>query len=113
SSALPGAALHVLTAVDEVRFAHVYAGGNLLAVARGTVTGHGRWLGLSLIEVAPAARRTGLARHVMGALAHWAAGIGATDAYLQVEQDNKPALALYARLGFTTHHTYGTRSAPR
>ncbi|HEX2771159.1 MAG TPA: GNAT family N-acetyltransferase, partial [Micromonosporaceae bacterium] len=94
SSALPGAALHVLTAVDEVRFAHVYADGNLLAVARGTVTGQGRWLGLSLIEVAPAARRAGLARHVMGALAHWAGGIGATDAYLQVEQDNKPALAL-------------------
>lgn len=112
SSTLPPAARHVLTAVDEVRFAEAYADGTLLAVARGTVTGHGRWLGISLIEVAPQARRTGLARHVIGALARWAAGLGATNAYLQVDERNAPALALYARLGFTTHHTYGTRSAP-
>lgn len=112
SSALPAAALHVLTAVDKVRFARVCADGNLLAVARGTVTGQGRWLGLSLIDVAPQARRTGLARHMIGALARWAADLGATDAYLQVDERNAPALALYGRLGFTTHHTYGTRSAP-
>ena len=49
---LPDAARHVLTAVDQVRFAHVYADGALVAVGRGTVTGQGRWLGLSLIEVA-------------------------------------------------------------
>jgi N-acetylglutamate synthase len=108
---LPAAARHVLTAVDQVRFAHLYADGTLLAAARGTVTGQGRWLGLALIEVAPAARRTGFARHVIGGLAMWAASVGATDAYLQVDEGNEAALGLYRRLGFTTHHTYATRTA--
>jgi hypothetical protein len=31
----------VLTAVDRVRFAHVYADNALVAVGRGTVTGQG------------------------------------------------------------------------
>jgi ribosomal protein S18 acetylase RimI-like enzyme len=119
-SHLPGAARHVLTAVDQVRFAHVYAGtgrshpdGDLLAVARGTVTGPGRWLGLALVEVVPQARRRGLARHVTAALARWASGLGATEAFLQVEEHNEPARALYRGLGFTTHHTYAPRAEPQ
>ncbi|WP_431972771.1 GNAT family N-acetyltransferase [Micromonospora haikouensis] len=109
---LPDAARHVLTAVGQVRFAHVYAEGALLAVGRGTVTGDGRWLGLSLIEALPHARRQGLATHVIRALADWGAALGATGAFLQVEQRNTPAVTLYRRLGFTTHHTYLTRVAP-
>nr|WP_256091808.1 GNAT family N-acetyltransferase [Micromonospora haikouensis] len=109
---LPDAARHVLTAVGQVRFAHVYADGVLLAVGRGTVTGDGRWLGLSLIEALPHARRQGLATHVVRALADWGAALGASGAFLQVEQRNTPAVTLYRRLGFTTHHTYLTRVAP-
>ncbi|SCE94032.1 Acetyltransferase (GNAT) family protein [Micromonospora coriariae] len=109
---LPDAARHVLTAVDQVRFAHAYADDTLVAIGRGTVTGQGRWLGLSLIEVLPAARRQGLARRVIDALAGWGGGAGATHAFLQVEQHNTAAVALYQRLGFTTHHTYLTRVAP-
>ncbi|MEV5818267.1 GNAT family N-acetyltransferase [Micromonospora harpali] len=109
---LPDAARHVLTAVGQVRFAHVYADGVLLAVGRGTVTGDGRWLGLSLIEALPHARRQGLATHVIRALADWGAALGASGAFLQVEQRNTPAVTLYRRLGFTTHHTYLTRVAP-
>ncbi|MEW2381649.1 GNAT family N-acetyltransferase [Micromonospora sp. NPDC047707] len=109
---LPDAARHVLTAVDQVRFAEVYADNRLVAVGRGTVTGAGRWLGLSLIEVLPEARRQGLARRVIHALAGWGAAAGATDAFLQVEQRNTGAVALYRTLGFTTHHTYLTRVAP-
>ncbi|MEU7929440.1 GNAT family N-acetyltransferase [Micromonospora sp. NPDC049801] len=109
---LPDAARHVLTAVDQVRFAHGYVDGALAAIGRATVTGQGRWLGLSLIEVVPAARRQGLARHVIGALAAWGGSAGATHAFLQVEQRNTPAIALYRTLGFTTHHTYLTRVAP-
>ncbi|GIJ26070.1 N-acetyltransferase [Micromonospora qiuiae] len=108
----PAAARHVLTAVDQVRFAHAYDGGTLVAAGRGTVTGQGRWLGLWLVEVLPAARRQGLATRLIRALAEWAAEIGATDAFLQVEQRNTAACALYRRLGFTTHHTYLTRVAP-
>ncbi|MFG3640376.1 GNAT family N-acetyltransferase [Micromonospora sp. NPDC047762] len=109
---LPDAARHVLTAVGQVRFAHVYADNALVAVGRGTVTGQGRWLGLSLIEVVPAARRQGLARRVVHELASWGVSGGATHAFLQVEQRNAAAVALYQRLGFVTHHTYLTRVAP-
>ncbi|MEU6075606.1 GNAT family N-acetyltransferase [Micromonospora sp. NPDC047074] len=109
---LPDAARHVLTAVDQVRFAHVYVDGELRAIGRGTVTGQGRWLGLSLIEVLPEARRQGLAGRLIRALADWGLAAGATHAFLQVEQRNTPAVALYRTLGFTTHHTYLTRTAP-
>ncbi|SCL41118.1 Acetyltransferase (GNAT) family protein [Micromonospora pallida] len=109
---LPDAARHVLTAVDQLRFAHLYVDGTLVAVGRGTVTGQGRWLGLSLVEVLPGFRGRGLARQVIRALADWAADSGATDAFLQVEQRNTPAVTLYRSLGFTTHHTYLTRVAP-
>jgi GNAT superfamily N-acetyltransferase len=109
---LPDAARHVLTAVDQVRFAHVYVDGALVAIGRGTVTGEGRWLGLGLIEVLPPARRQGLARRVVDALAGWGMSAGATRAFLQVEQRNTAAVALYRTLGFVTHHTYLTRVAP-
>ncbi|MGK5742679.1 GNAT family N-acetyltransferase [Micromonospora sp. URMC 103] len=110
---LADAARHVLTAVDQVRFAHVYVDGALVGIGRGTVTGQGRWLGLSLLEVLPQARRQGLASRMIRALAEWGAQAGATHAFLQVEQHNSGAVALYRRLGFTTHHTYRTRVAPR
>ncbi|MFC7708170.1 GNAT family N-acetyltransferase [Micromonospora lupini] len=109
---LPDAARHVLTAVDQVRFAHAYVDGTLVAIGRGAVTGQGRWLGLSLIEVLPPLRRQGLARRVIDTLAEWGASAGATHAFLQVEQHNAAAVALYRTLGFTTHHTYLTRVAP-
>ncbi|WP_089155119.1 GNAT family N-acetyltransferase [Micromonospora sp. NBS 11-29] len=109
---LPEAARHVLTAVDLVRFAELRVDGRLLAVGRGTVTGERRWLGVSLLEVLPEARRRGFAGAVVRALAGWAAAEGATHAFLQVEQHNVGAVALYRRLGFTTHHTYLTRVAP-
>jgi ribosomal protein S18 acetylase RimI-like enzyme len=111
---LPPAAMHVLTTPPLVRFAAVRAGdGALLAAARGAVTANRLHLGL--VEVAPRARRRGLARHLTRQLAAWAAGLGeaaAHTAYLQVVAGNEPAVALYARLGFGTHHTYTTRTAP-
>ncbi|HLV57608.1 MAG TPA: GNAT family N-acetyltransferase [Natronosporangium sp.] len=110
---VPPVALRVLTGDGRipVRFAYRYGeDGSLVAAARGTVTGNGRWFGLARLAVAPAARRRGLAREVIGALAAWAADLGATDAFLQVMEDNGAALALYDRLGFTTHHTYVSRS---
>ncbi|BFU42419.1 GNAT family N-acetyltransferase [Krasilnikovia sp. MM14-A1004] len=110
---LPEAAVRVLTAVPETVFAQVRdADGELLAVARGTVTGAERWHGIGLLQVAPRARRKGLAQHVTRAMAGWAAQRGATRAYLQVEERNTAAVALYQRVGFDTHHTYLTREAP-
>jgi GNAT superfamily N-acetyltransferase len=120
---LPAAARDILTGVPLVKFAHVHdAAGGLLAVARGTVTGGvahdavgtalGRWHGVTLVQVTADARRRGLARHVMRALADWAGAHGATRAFLQVEERNTAATALYGRLGFRTHHTYLTRQEP-
>ncbi|WP_433297897.1 GNAT family N-acetyltransferase [Actinoplanes sp. CA-030573] len=111
--ALPPAAPRILTGVPELAFAHVRdAGGELIAVARGAVTGPDRWLGVSLLQTAPAARRRGIAQQVMRGLAQWAAQRGSSRAYLQVEERNAAAVALYGRIGFSTHHTYLTREAP-
>jgi ribosomal protein S18 acetylase RimI-like enzyme len=67
---------------------------------------------VTALTVAEPARRRGLATAVTAALAAWGAGRGATSCLLQVAADNAPALALYARLGFTEHHRYWYRSAP-
>jgi GNAT superfamily N-acetyltransferase len=110
---LPAAAVRVLTGVPEVVFAQIRdADGELLAVARGAVTGPDRWLGVSLLQTAPRARRQGIARHVLRGLAQWAAQRGSSRAYLQVEERNAAAVALYGRAGFATHHTYLTREHP-
>lgn len=106
----PPAARHVLTAVPGLRFAHLYSGDDLVAVARGAVTSG--WFGLSLLAVRRDQRRRGLARHVVAALAGWAAETGAERGYLQVEERNTAAVALYASLGYTLHHHYLTRYAP-
>jgi GNAT superfamily N-acetyltransferase len=96
-----------------VVFPHVRdAGGELIAVARATITGPDRWLGVSLLQTAPELRRQGLAQHVLRAVARWATQRTARRSYLQVEERNAGAVALYQRLGFSTHHTYLTREAP-
>jgi N-acetylglutamate synthase len=111
--ALPTTAVRILTGVPDLVFAHVRdAQGELIAVARGAVTGPERWLGISLLQTAPAARRRGIAQQVVRGLAQWATQRGSTRAYLQVEERNTAAVALYGRVGFSTHHTYLTREAP-
>jgi GNAT superfamily N-acetyltransferase len=111
---LPVTAVRILTGVPDLVFAHVRdADGALIAVARGAVTGPGRWLGISLLQTAPGARRRGIAQQVVSGLAQWATQRGSTRAYLQVEERNAAAVGLYGRLGFSTHHTYLTRAAPR
>ncbi|MGC9668820.1 GNAT family N-acetyltransferase [Planosporangium sp. 12N6] len=114
--ALPEAARWILTGVPLTRYAGVYtAEGAPAAVGRGVVAETGspdRWLGISLVSVDPAQRRHGLGRTIVGALARWAVEVGATRAYLQVEAHNEAAVAMYARLGFRTHHPYVTWTAP-
>ena len=108
---LPASARTVFTEVPAVRFGGWYdEHRTLLATARGCVADPaGRWLGLSLIGVDEHFRRRGLAQRLIGALATWAADLGARDAYLQVERRNEAAVALYTRLGFTVHHVYSSR----
>ena len=75
-------------------------------VASGVAAYERDWVGFRSIAVSPAHRRRGLGLAVMAALLEWGAEQGATTAYLQVLGNNAPALALYERLGFSTHHAY-------
>jgi GNAT superfamily N-acetyltransferase len=112
--ALPEPARQILTGVPLARYAGIYADdGSPLAVGRGVIAdADRRWLGISLVTVDPGRQRQGLGRAVVGALSRWAVEAGATDAYLQVEERNTAAVAMYAGLGFTTHHAYVTWTAP-
>lgn len=101
----------VLTAPAQVGFATVRSGdgdGGLLGIGR--VSRSGDWAGITSVETRPAARRRGIGTAVMGALAAWASDHGAGHTYLQVFADNETALAWYARLGYTRHHTYVYRA---
>lgn len=111
---LPDTARRIITGVPLARYAGSYAAdGSPLAVGRGVIAdGHPEWLGISLVTVDPAYRRRGLGRAIVGSLARWAVQAGATCAYLQVEERNTAAVAMYAPLGFSTHHAYVTWTAP-
>ncbi|HYQ43204.1 MAG TPA: GNAT family N-acetyltransferase, partial [Polyangiaceae bacterium] len=67
------------------------------------------WLGVSSMFTLPAYRGRGAARAVLRALAAHARAGGEPSLYLQVEQDNPLALALYSRAGFLPHHAYHYR----
>jgi ribosomal protein S18 acetylase RimI-like enzyme len=54
-------------------------------------------------------RGRGLARAVLGGIARFAAERSATELYLQVERDNQPARALYAKAGFDVAYAYHYR----
>jgi len=105
-------AVAVLEGPAEVGF--VTVGDGEAALARGRVAcGDDRdWAGITDVWVDPDHRRRGLGLVVVAALLEWAAERGAGTAYLQVRADNPPALALYARLGFATHHAYRYLAAP-
>lgn len=64
------------------------------------------WLGIFCMVTSPASRRQGCANQVMRILAEWGKQQGAAQAYLQVMEDNPPALALYRKLGFTKLYNY-------
>lgn len=108
--------IDILTAVIDgsVTFASVGDGasaatGRIHAVGRGAVTTAPdgiRWLGVSCVRVAESSRRTGQARAICSALQAWGAAQGATRAYVQVLDDNQPALALYESAGFRLHHRH-------
>ncbi|MGC0375058.1 ribosomal protein S18 acetylase RimI-like enzyme [Streptomyces sp. SAI-229] len=103
-------ALRVLGSGPSVWFATVPGDDAPAAIGRCVVDG--RWAGFAAVEVDPARRRRGLATAVMAALARRALGEGASAAWLQVEDDNAGARALYDRMGFAVHHAYHHYRAP-
>jgi ribosomal protein S18 acetylase RimI-like enzyme len=82
-------------------------------IATGSALLDGDWLCLHGLAVDPAHRRRGLARAVLAELVEWGAERGARTAWLHVETDNGPALALYERLGFSEHHAVRYLVPPR
>ena len=107
---LPPAARRVLRSAPWQAFGSVREDGATLAIGRVAVARG--WAGLTAIEVDPRHRRRGLAQALTAALAGHAASRGARWLYLQVEDGNQPARALYHRIGFTDHHGYHYRVAP-
>jgi ribosomal protein S18 acetylase RimI-like enzyme len=105
------AARALLNRHDHVAFAAIGDNaGTTVAIGRGTVDDG--WLGVTAVEVAPALRRTGLARTIMRALTAWGVAADAKRSHLAVAADNTAAVALYESIGYRTHHDYRYRTEP-
>jgi N-acetylglutamate synthase len=98
----------LLVSAPEQVFATVDGPGGAAAVGRLALADG--WAVLTDLVVAPAARRRGLARAVVGALLGAAGDLPGVA--LQVADGNEPARALYARLGLAEHHRYAYREEP-
>jgi ribosomal protein S18 acetylase RimI-like enzyme len=107
---LPPNAVPVLLSAPVQMFASVRRDGRTVATGRLSLAGG--WGGITAIDVDPAWRRAGLGTAVTAGLAAQAAARGAERIFLQVEEENAAARALYARCGFTDHHRYHYRLAP-
>jgi N-acetylglutamate synthase len=94
----------LLSIVPEMVLMGLFAGGKPAACGMGVV--EGSLMGFFSIYTATTWRRKGYGRLIMEALSDWGIERGATYGYLQVEGDNHPALAMYARLGFERIYEY-------
>lgn len=92
---------------DAQAYVTVLAGGEPVGIGR-AVADEG-WTGVFTMATAPWARRRGVARLVLTAIADWADAHGAPRLYLQVERSNAPAHRLYVVAGFTRLATYHYR----
>ena len=108
--ALPPVARRLLTSAPWQAFASVREDGQTIAIGR--VAADAGWAGVTAVETDPQHRRRGLATAVTAALATLAVEHGATGLYLQVEDGNAAARALYEGMGFVGHHRYHYRVAP-
>jgi N-acetylglutamate synthase len=74
--------------------------------AVGACVVEGEWAGILGMRTAPAFRRQGLARRLFRSLTAYARAAGAKRAYLQVDEDNRSAIALYRAEGFEDAYLY-------
>lgn len=64
------------------------------------------WLGVFNLITFEKFRRQGFASQVMHGLAEWGKTVGANQVYLQVMENNPPALTMYEKLGFKKLYNY-------
>ena len=81
-------------------------------VSGGLAVVDGPLVGIFAMRTTPMARVSGHGRAVLDRLLGWGRAMGARTAYLQVEADNAPALALYRAAGFRRLHGYHYRLSP-
>jgi N-acetylglutamate synthase len=94
----------------EVCFASVWQAGEVAACGLGV--SQAGWVGLYDIVTDPGCRRQGHGQQVVRDLLTWGKNQGAQTAYLQVMENNAPALALYAKMGFRGKYRYWYRGKP-
>lgn len=68
------------------------------------------WTGVFDMTTVPGSRRRGIARAVLGAITRWAVDQATPGLYLQVEESNTSAWALYRNTGFAVTADYHYRS---
>ena len=93
-----------LSRATGTQYASLRENGHTLACGAASF-GHG-WLGVHGMRTAAAQRGRGLAGRLLRVMAREAAQRGISQAFLQVDASNAPALALYQRLGFSTAWAY-------
>jgi GNAT superfamily N-acetyltransferase len=101
---VPVVAPQVLEGAPKALFASVSLDGAVVAVGRGSMTGH--WLGVDTIRVCSGYRRRGLGTAIVQGLARWAGPHGGRRTYLEALLENAAAMATYTRLGYREAYRY-------
>ncbi|MBI2749812.1 MAG: GNAT family N-acetyltransferase [Burkholderiales bacterium] len=96
--------VQALSRSAHVVYAHVEENGQ--SVAAGTAALSQGWASIHGMRTVPKHRGQGLAARILGGLANTATQRGLERVFLQVEEGNTAALALYARAGFATAWRY-------
>jgi GNAT superfamily N-acetyltransferase len=101
---VPVVAPQVLEGAPKAVFASVSLDGAVVAVGRGSMTGH--WLGVDTIRVCSGYRRRGLGTAIVQGLARWSGPHGGRRTYLEALLENAAAMATYTRLGYREAYRY-------
>ncbi|WP_410785076.1 GNAT family N-acetyltransferase [Kribbella sp. C-35] len=101
---VPDVAPKVLEGAPKTAFASIVLDEAVVAVGRGSMTGH--WLGVDAIRVADGYRRRGLGTAILQGLARWAGPHGGRRTYLEVLLENTAAMTTYTRLGYQEAYRY-------
>jgi GNAT superfamily N-acetyltransferase len=97
--------LSILARIERPKaYVGVHEGGEI--VACGASVAIGDWASVYVMRTAATQRRKGHGRRVLAGIAGWAQRQGATRLYLQVDETNAAARALYCSTGFRDGYRY-------